>query len=71
MALSNDKAERLALAIKKIDKMKYTNSILEKIVDIYHEYLAGEFTNETKIKFADDIINIITKKELKDDREDN
>lgn len=71
MISSNDRSERLALAIKKIDRMKYTNSILEKIIDIYHEYLAGEFTNETKIKFADDIINVITKKELEDGRENN
>lgn len=63
--------EKLALAIKKIDRMKYTNSILEKIIDMYYEYLTGEFTNETKIKFADDIINIITKKELEDGRENN
>lgn len=63
--------EKLALVKKKIERMKYTNSILEKIIDVYHEYLAGEFTNETKIKFADDIINIITKKELEDGREDN
>lgn len=63
--------EKLALAIKKIDRMKYTNSILEKIIDMYHEYLTGEFTDETKIKFADDIINIITKKELEDGGENN
>lgn len=63
--------EKLALVRKKIERMKYTNSILEKIIDAYHEYLTGEFTNETKIKFADDIIDIITKKELEDGREDN
>lgn len=64
-------SEKLALAIKKIDRMKYSNSILEEIMNIYYEYLTGEFTNETKIKFADDIIDIITKKELEDGREDN
>lgn len=63
--------EKLALVRKKIERMKYTNFILEKIIDVYHEYLTGEFTNETKIKFADDIIDIITKKELEDGRENN
>ncbi len=56
--------QRVELARLKIESLKEDVSYLEKIIDIYHEYLAGEFTSETKMKFADDVISIINKKEM-------